>query len=195
MPFRCPNCQLPKEHCMCEKILKRVKTPVIPQVYLAGAIERAKDATSWRNDLTVFLKDYKINIFDPCAEENSKLRGLHFRRLPDGISHWHQFKNSDNPALRKRFSNYMERIQVLDLEAVRNSTMVIVRWDEATQLGGGTHHELVYSYMHHIPIYAIEEYPMPAWHVHLIDKSGGVIFKTMDELKDYLSDELEKKDE
>lgn len=166
-----------------------------PKIYLAGSIEKSEDPFTWRNEMEEFLSKYHTEVYNPCKEEKYKLKGLKCGRLPKDMTSWHQLKSSPEPHLRRRFMKYMKIIRETDLEAVGSSDFIIVRWDAATQQGAGTLHEIIHSAALDIPVYVVAEHEFPAWAWALVYESDGAVFKDFDELKDFLSDELEENDD
>lgn len=166
-------------------------------VYLAGAMEAASDlGEGWRSEITPFLKELDMEPLNPCEFEPQQLKGLRPNRLPEydtqlgkqvKITHWHQLKNSDDPARYARFVKYMKRIISYDIGVVKyHSNIVVVLWDEATAKGAGTHAELTAAFLHNVPVYAVAKCDMPAWSKACCTE----IFLTMDELKEFLKNEF-----
>ena len=85
-------------------------------------------------------------------------------------------------------SNIRKHFIYTDLELVdKDSDAVIVLWDEAAQLGGGTHNEISHAYEHDVPIFMVTTVPMetvPGWILSQVTK----IFTKWDSLYSYLEE-------
>ncbi len=134
-------------------------------IYLAGAMEKAdKLGEEWREAVTPFLEDLGLEVLNPVLFEPHQLRGLQPKRLPEGYTHWHELRHAPEKYLQRRCRKYMHRIIHYDVTTVvQNADAVLVLWDEATSRGGGTHAELTYAHTNNIPVFCVEEFPMPTW--------------------------------
>lgn len=167
-------------------------------IYLAGAMESAKDlGMQWRNKTTKELEIYDVEVLNPCLFEPEQLKGLHVKRLPEyfthkktgekvKLEHWHQLKMAAEPHLFKRFMKYMRRIIRYDINLLSETSYVICYWDEHTGKGAGTHAELTYAFMQHIPVYCVAPIVMPGWAVGCCTE----IFDNFEELYKFLEEEL-----
>ena len=99
------------------------------KAYLSGPIENAEnDGASWRQDMTLWLKDnLNHEVFNPVLETKNIIGHLNpniFRSM----------KKTD-PV---EYKNIIREIIKLDLEAVINdSDYLIVKWDKSVLKGGG----------------------------------------------------------
>lgn len=158
-----------------------------PAVYLAGRMNRNNPAdVQWRKELTPFLEELGFDILDPCDLEPAQLQGLRPNRLPEGVKHWHELRNSTDPAQVARFVKYMRRIIKFDLNIVKNITdIVIVLWDEGCRSGAGTHSEITVAFDVGKLVYCVATAELPAWAFGCCQE----IFKSFDELKTFMKKE------
>lgn len=137
-------------------------------VYLCGAMEAAANlGAGWREDITPFVIDeLGHKVLDPCKLEDEKLKGFRINRLPDGYVHWHQMKNSNNPAHIARFSRYMKQIIKFDVDIIeKESGYLITLWDRNAAKGAGTHAEMTIAFLNGLPIYCVNTFmaDLPLW--------------------------------
>lgn len=167
--------------------------------YLAGSMEYAENlGAGWRDSITEYLKQYDIDVLNPCAFEPQQLKGLHPERLPEKITnrftgeeftpkHWHELKLSANKENFKRFLKYMRRIIKYDIKILTTQAdIVICYWDPNTAKGAGTHSELSYAFMNNIPVYCVNVCEMPAWALGCCTKN----FTSFEDLYEFLDEEF-----
>ncbi len=117
------------------------------KAYLSGPIENAKnDGASWRQDMTLWLKDnLNHEVFNPVLETKNIIGNLN-------PSIFRSMKKTD-PI---EYKNIIREIIKLDLEAVINdSDYLIVKWDKSVLKGGGTHGEVTMAYWIKKPIFIV----------------------------------------
>lgn len=176
------------------------------KIYLAGSIEGATDlGKGWRKTLTPFLESLGFEVLDPCLFEPHQLKGLRPGRLPEGYHHWHQLKSAEDRNLVERFYRYMIRIINYDASVVENEAdSLVVYWDLPAARGAGTHSEIMLAQRKHKAIYLVqgmEFKDIPGWVLGCVRDTGGEVFQTFEELKEYFKKEFtiekveEKKDE
>ncbi|MBC8455830.1 hypothetical protein H8D59_01125 [bacterium] len=117
------------------------------RVYLAGAIEKAPDGgKEWRREETKFIdQNLGWKIFDPTLEE-----AQYFTE-----EDWKKYRSYK----RENFPKYVEMVRTMidrDLEQLLGETdIVICKWDEFAQQGGGTAGELTMAYFYKIQVYMV----------------------------------------
>lgn len=158
-----------------------------PSVYLAGRMDHdVNKGHEWRDDMQPFLENLGFTVLNPYLFEPRQLMGLRPGRLPKEYKHWTQLRHSPNKDHQDRFVRYMRRIIKYDLDVIKNEVdIVVVKWDEGCRDGAGTHSELTLAWDLNIPVYCIEEYPMPNWARGCCEK----VFKTIDEIKLFINEE------
>ena len=117
------------------------------KAYLSGPIENAEnDGASWRQDMTLWLKDnLNHEVFNPVLETKNIIGNLN-------PSIFRSMKKTD-PI---EYKNIIREIIKLDLEAVINdSDYLIVKWDKSVLKGGGTHGEVTMAYWIKKPIFIV----------------------------------------
>ena len=148
------------------------------KAYLSGPIENAEnDGASWRQDMTLWLKDnLNHEVFNPVLETKDIIGNLNpiiFRSM----------KKTD-PI---EYKNIIREIIKLDLEAVINdSDYLIVKWDKSVLKGGGTHGEVTMAYWKKKPIFIVNSLPiddMSSW----IFSCSDFIFNDFKSLKKKLT--------
>ena len=148
------------------------------KAYLSGPIENAEnDGASWRQDMTLWLKDnLNHEVFNPVLETKNIIGHLNpniFRSM----------KKTD-PI---EYKNIIREIIKLDLEAVINdSDYLIVKWDKSVLKGGGTHGEVTMAYWIKKPIFIVNSLPiddMSSW----IFSCSDFIFNDFKSLKKKLT--------
>jgi len=173
----------------------------------------------WRDEITPFIEEeLGHKVLDPCKLEDEKLKGLHYNRLPDGYSHWHQMKNSKNPVHVARFNRYMRVIIDFDFKVIEEDAgYLILLWDKDAAKGAGTQSEATHAFRNiGLPIFCVNKYfvkkpwfwrllyciakwadldmywprTMPAW----LRACCTEVFDTIEELKEYLANEFEESD-
>ena len=128
------------------------------KAYLSGPIENAEnDGASWRQDITLWLKDnLNHEVFNPVLETKNIIGDL----TP---SIFRSMKKTD-PI---EYKNIIREIIKLDLEALINdSDYLIVKWDKSVLKGGGTHGEVTMAYWIKKPIFIVNSLPiddMSSW--------------------------------
>lgn len=157
-------------------------------IYLAGRMDYENDAGhKWRADLTPFLEGMGFEVLNPYEFEPEQLKGLKRGRLPEGMKHWTELRDSPDPNHRQRFMKYMRRIIKYDLNLIRNVVdYIIVFWDEGCKTGAGTHAELTIAWDLGKPIYCVEAARMPSWAKACCEE----LFKSFDELRAFMKNEF-----
>jgi hypothetical protein len=142
----------------------------------------------WRKEITPFLEEYGFVVLDPTVFEPRQLRGLRPGRLPEGYTHWQQFKCSADPNLIERFYRYGCRILNYDLDVVESEAdVIIVYWDVYAARGCGTHSEMTIAQRKHKPIYMVlgmDFHGVPGWALWLVKDTGGAVYENFEELKE-----------
>ncbi len=147
------------------------------RVYLAGAIEKAPDGgKKWRREETTFIhQNLGWKTFDPTLEE-----AQYFSE--DDWGKYRSYKQ-DN------FPKYVEMVRTMidrDIAQLLGETdIVICKWDEFAQQGGGTAGELTMAYFYKIPVYMVAsngENDVPGW----ILACATHIFEDFEELNEQL---------
>ena len=148
------------------------------KAYLSGPIENAEnDGASWRQDMTLWLKDnLNHEVFNPVLETKNIIGHLNpsiFRSM-----------KKTNPI---EYKTIIREIIKLDLEAVINdSDYLIVKWDKSVLKGGGTHGEVTMAYWIKKPIFIVNSLPiddMSSW----IFSCSDFIFNDFKSLKKKLT--------
>lgn len=148
------------------------------KAYLSGPIENAEnDGASWRQDMTLWLKDnLNHEVFNPVLETKNIIGHLN-------PSIFRSMKKTD-PI---EYKNIIREIIKLDLEAVINdSDYLIVKWDKSVLKGGGTHGEVTMAYWIKKPIFIVNSLPiddMSSW----IFSCSDFIFNDFKSLKNKLT--------
>ena len=120
--------------------------------YLSGPIENAEnDGASWRQDITLWLKDnLNHEVFNPVIETKNIIGHLN-------PSIFRSMKKTD-PI---EYKNIIREIIKLDLDAVINDCdYLIVKWDKSVLKGGGTHGEITMAYWIKKPIFIVNSIPL-----------------------------------
>lgn len=151
-------------------------------MYLSGGMQFKKGkGSTWRINASEKLRNMGYFPLDICELDRAYAaeHGDLFYAYQKEFSHEElvQFKSN----IRKHFV-------YTDLELVdKDSDAIIVLWDEAAQLGGGTHNEISHAYERDIPIFLVAAVPrekIPGWIVAQSTK----IFRSFDSLWKYLED-------
>ena len=148
------------------------------KAYLSGPIENAEnDGASWRQDITLWLKDnLNHEVFNPVLETKNIIGHLN-------PSIFRSMKRTD-PI---EYKNIIREIIKLDLEALINdSDYLIVKWDKSVLKGGGTHGEVTMAYWIKKPIFIVNSLPiddMSSW----IFSCSDFIFNDFKSLKKKLT--------
>ena len=148
------------------------------KAYLSGPIENAEnDGASWRQDITLWLKDnLDHEVFNPVLETKNIIGHLN-------PSIFRSMKKTD-PI---EYKNIIREIIKLDLEALINdSDYLIVKWDKSVLKGGGTHGEVTMAYWIKKPIFIVNSLPiddMSSW----IFSCSDFIFNDFKSLKKKLT--------
>jgi len=153
--------------------------------YLCGPMDRVPDGgTTWRNELKPFLYDMGIMVFDPCNKpgligedpaliiEDAEQREL--RRQMKLAGDWDGVAASMRP------------VRNIDLDAVDNSTGLIVYWDTDVHLCG-TMEEVFWGNRMKKPIMIVNKkgkVDMPDWMFAALPHR--FFFNNFQELKEYL---------
>ena len=148
------------------------------KAYLSGPIENAEnDGASWRQDMTLWLKDnLNHEVFNPVLETKNIIGHIN-------PSIFRSMKKTD-PI---EYKNIIREIIKLDLEALINdSDYLIVKWDKSVLKGGGTHGEVTMAYWIKKPIFIVNSLPiddMSSW----IFSCSDFIFNDFKSLKKKLT--------
>ena len=148
------------------------------KAYLSGPIENAEnDGASWRQDMTLWLKDnLNHEVFNPVLETKDIIGHIN-------PSIFRSMKKTD-PI---EYKNIIREIIKLDLEALINdSDYLIVKWDKSVLKGGGTHGEVTMAYWIKKPIFIVNSLPiddMSSW----IFSCSDFIFNDFKSLKKKLT--------
>ena len=148
------------------------------KAYLSGPIENAEnDGASWRQDMTLWLKDnLNHEVFNPVLETKNIIGHIN-------PSIFRSMKKTD-PI---EYKNIIREIIKLDLEALINdSDYLIVKWDKSVLKGGGTHGEVTMAYWIKKPIFIVNSLPiddMSSW----IFSCSDFIFNDFKNLKKKLT--------
>ena len=148
------------------------------KAYLSGPIENAEnDGASWRQDMTLWLKDnLNHEVFNPVLETKNIIGHIN-------PSIFRSMKKTD-PI---EYKNIIREINKLDLEALINdSDYLIVKWDKSVLKGGGTHGEVTMAYWIKKPIFIVNSLPiddMSSW----IFSCSDFIFNDFKSLKKKLT--------
>lgn len=162
------------------------------RIYLCGRMD-PDDPTDeqWRLDIAPFLEELGFEILNPYLLEPMQLKGLRPNRLPEGVKHWHELKDSKDARLYNRFKTYMRRIVAFDVNLVKkHADVVLVRWSEGCKGGAGTHAEVTIAFMCNKPVYCLAEVPLPAW----IEACCDEVFHSVDEFKKFAQEEFGAQD-
>lgn len=161
------------------------------KVYLAGRMSTNPHDKEWREKLTPFLEELGFEVLDPYVMEPLQLAGLRPGRLPEGLDHWYQLRDSDDPAHIERFMKYMQRIIHYDINLVRNvADVIIVFWDKGCRNGAGTHSEMTAAYLSGKSVLCVKKHRLPAWGRGCCEE----IFESFDDLKKFMEEEYGKGD-
>lgn len=156
------------------------------KAYLAGRMGTNPHDREWRKKITPFLEELGFEVLDPYVMEPLQLAGLRPGRLPDGIEHWYQLRDSDDPQHIERFMKYMRRIIHYDIHLVQNEAdVVIVYWDKGCRNGAGTHSEMTSAYLAGKSVLCVMKHRLPAWARGCCEE----VFESFDSLKKFLQDE------
>jgi len=118
------------------------------QVYLAGGIDKRKDrGTTWRRLITPHLERLGYNVFNPCLNE-SPIYDKHEVRAED-LEPAKYVHNRD--VLDAFWSEIVDK----DLEAIADSSLMIVLYDDSVNDSGGTLGEMVLARFLKIPVLCI----------------------------------------
>ena len=168
--------------------------------YLAGRMGADPRDKEWRNEETVFIvKELEGKVLNPYLLEVAQLRGLRPGRLPsktpDGkpVTHWYDLKffPQDSPEYH-RYEKYMRFIINFDMNIVENvADIIICRWSDDCQNGGGSQGEVSLARYIRKPVYMIDEtkkVEIPTW----IRACANRVFDSMEELNKFLREEFGK---
>lgn len=150
------------------------------QCYLSGAIENCSDAgTSWRKDITPFLKSLGIGVFDPT---DKPLKGANEspqeRQIIDSLIESGNYEGA---------SKLMRRISNVDLRGVDKSDFIIVYMDNQIN-SAGTPHEITLSTQQKKPIIVMcpqGKKDVMSWWFGRIPHQ--LFFESWDEVKSYIN--------
>jgi len=141
----------------------------------------------WREDITPFLEELGFTVLNPYKLEPLQLKGLRPGRLPEGMTHWYDLLDSEDPLHVERGVRYMRKVIDFDCDLVQNKTdAVIVLWDKGCKSGAGTHSEMTIAYRAGKPVYCVQSAPLPAWARGCCDE----VFKSFEDLRDFLKEEF-----
>lgn len=152
-------------------------------LYLSGGMQYAENlGSTWRLAASNMLRKMKYFPLDICALDRAYARD-------HGELFYAYNKDLTQEELIQFKSNIRKHFIYTDLELVdKDSDAVIVLWNKAAQLGGGTHAELSHAYEHEIPIFMVASVPLediPSWiaaQVTRVFQSFGELWKYLDEL-------------
>jgi len=151
-------------------------------VYLSGAIEYApKDGSGWRKRITPRLKGLGYGVYDPVANNDSKLKML--------VEEFNALKLND---VEKYKEVVRDRIILSDYEGIINSDILLAFYDESVQKGAGTLSEVALCYLIGIPVLVITKFKtkdIPGWLLAEIHDS----FDNVNELLSFISDKSKVK--
>lgn len=162
--------------------MKKLKT-----VYLAGPIEKAGDqGLNWRKKIIPSLKKLGFTIYDPVALEKNKT-GYNIDKALKIIDSLKKKKN------KKKFIEFVSRIQDFDITLVRKVDFLIVYFPEGI-FSSGTTCEIWDAYIYpqltgkeKKPILAVGNfYKIPSWTLCTIYRTGGRVFCSFSELLKFL---------
>jgi len=144
--------------------------------YLSGSIEYSPDyGKSWRAEITPFLRELTIDVYDPALDEKKNLDDSEVREF-------RKWKTSD----LRRFQTTVRKIIAWDLEWIeQKSDYVICFWDDAAARGAGTQGELTYAHRLRIPVYLVLGMPqekVSGW----ILGCASEVFSNFEDLKQFL---------
>lgn len=149
------------------------------RVYLCGAIDAAKDGgQTWRKELTPFLQELGIEIFNPCEKPTHLLN-----ETAESVKLRHQLKKQGK---FDEVATLMKEIRHIDLRMVDVCDFLIVHLNNDIRTVG-TIEEMAVSNFSKKPILIhIEQGKenIPDWILGMIPHS--FIFSTWKELREYL---------
>ena len=155
------------------------------KAYLSGAMEFAHDeGASWRNDLTLWLKNtISHEAIDPVIESAKLI-------TENNAQNYRKWKESDP----KKYASFIQLCVKNDIEIVREKAdYLICLWDKIVFKGAGTHAEVTFAYDLKKPVFLINKLPfndLSGW----ITACSSKIFSNFDELKIFLIQEYGKND-
>jgi hypothetical protein len=162
--------------------VKLVKTP---KAYLSGGMEFAKnEGADWRFETEAWIrKKLKHAVYNPNRESVRYLS----HRFPGGGFRNLKFENI------QRFKEIVRDIVDLDSREIAHRTdYVVCYWDESAQRGAGTKGELTIARLLQKPVYMVtgmKEEEIPGWVLGCTTD----VFRSFDELKDFLLEKYRKK--
>ena len=149
--------------------------------YLAGPIDRATDdGILWRREITIFLKDLGVYVFDPC---NKPITNAKYKEVVEEKTKMLHLKKSHRFL---ELSARMREIVHYDLRMTDVSDFLIVYLDSEV-FTFGTTHELINSLNQRKPTLVVIEGGKefaPNWLFGIMD--FNFMFDSFDELKEYL---------
>lgn len=126
------------------------------KVYLAGGQQYAKDkGVGWRDHITPRLHELGFVVFDPTKHEDA-VKGKYGEGWEDKII--------DDIELRFKLGG--ELID-FDYEILKESSAMLVYWDNSAVRGGGTKSEITWSKQLGIPCYVVLEENFSVWDLPL----------------------------
>ena len=150
------------------------------KAYLSGAMEFAHDeGASWRNDITLWLKNtIDHEAIDPVIESAKLIND-------NNAQNYREWKVSDP----KKYASFIQLCVKNDIEIVREKAdYLICLWDHNVIKGAGTHAEVTFAYDLKKPVFLINKLPfndLSGW----IMACSSKIFSNFDELKKFLIEE------
>lgn len=149
-------------------------------IYLSGGMQFAQNqGANWRKDCAKKLKDleyFPIDIVELDKEYANKF-GSVFYNYNDVIT------EEENIEFK---SNFRKHYHEADCNLVKNdSDALIVLWDEAAQLGAGTHSEIHAAFENDIPVFLVTDFPRSKISGWLVSETTK-IFTNFTDLYEYL---------
>ena len=132
--------------------------------YLVGSIEHhPSNGWHWRHSLQQFLEERGHKVINPVTEE---IKVLQDKDMPKD---WGKLKYSNLP----EYCKIMKKIIDFDIKVVIDRCdEIIVRWDDYTQKGAGSHAEMTFAYIYKKPVHIIYEKAwtdIPGWLLGCVD--------------------------
>lgn len=150
------------------------------QIYLAGGMERRKDnGKTWRRIITPKLLELGYEVFNPCLGESPIFEKYDVQ--PSSVS---ELKRNDPDTAKALFFDICER----DIQAIKESQIMIVYYDESVNMSSGTTSEMTLAkHIFKMPVLVIRKIPrkdIPGWSTGCYDK----FFDDIDDCVKYLKE-------
>ena len=147
--------------------------------YLAGSIDESKStAHLWRQEISQFLWQHDIGVFDPCNKPLGIQEGADFVDYMNELKHNHQYE---------KVAELMSAIVSADLHMVDLCNFVILAIDKDAHLCG-SYNEQTYAALEKKPIIAWcpqGKENIPSW-LFGMGMRHGMFFGSLDEVKEYI---------